>query len=95
MTTRFNFNFDGYDDFDSFLEKHSDLINKMGNSEVNDEDLTDQMRMSVQANEQLPEFFEFTDQQLGAMYKRDAKGMKALMEDDRVSVEKNVGENEE
>lgn len=88
MTTRFNFNFSGYDDFDEFLNKHEELINKMGADD--DTDLTQQMRMSVQANEQLPEFFEFTDTQLGAMYKADAQGMKKLMEDERVNVIKNA-----
>lgn len=94
MTTKFDFDFDGYDDFDDWLEKHSEVINKMGASDVNNENLTKQMRMSVQANEQLPQFFEFTDNQLGTMYQRDAKGMKKLMEDNRVTVVKQGEEGE-
>lgn len=85
MTKRLDFDFDSYDDFDSFLDKHEDVINAMGRDDVNEEDLTDQMRMSVKANEQLPEYFEFTPQQLKMMYQRDPRGMKKLMDDGRVT----------
>lgn len=86
MTTRLDFDFDGYDDFDSFLDKHSDVINMMGTDDAMGTELTEQMRNSVKANQQLPEYFEFTGQQMAAMTQRDAKGMKELMNDKRVTV---------
>lgn len=90
MSTTLHFNFDSYNDFDKFLNKHSDVINMMsGDRET---DMTQQLRQSVSVKEQLPEFFKFQDNQLGAMVQRDAQGMKKLMDDNRVTVEKEGGE---
>lgn len=86
MTVKLQFNFDGYDDFDDFLNEHQETINEMGSGKVNDEDLTKQMRMSVQANEKLPEFFQFTDSQFSTMMVRNQSGMRSLMSDNRVSI---------
>lgn len=86
MTVRFDFNFDGYGDFDDFLDKHEEVINMMGSDAVTGGTLVEQMRKSVQANEQLPEYFEFTDTQYAAMVRRNGGGMTKLSKDSRVSV---------
>lgn len=85
MTVRLNFNFDGYSDFDEFVEKHEDVINEMAEG---DRSLTEQMRNSVRVNKKLPEHFTFTQQQLNAMYQRDREGMQKLIKDGRVTVKR-------
>lgn len=87
MKVEYKFDFDGYDDFDKFLEKHSEVINAMDNS---DRDLTQQMRYSVQANNQLPEHFIFNGKQYLYMMKKHKTGMQQLEQDNRVTVEKTV-----
>lgn len=88
MVTTLYFHFEGYSDFDDFLDEHEEVINMMGSSDLTDENLTDQMRMSVRAKEKLPEYFQFTSQQLTTMLRKNQSGMKSLMDDDRVTTEK-------
>lgn len=86
MTTTLYLEFDSYDDFDAFLDEHADVVNLM--SGPRETDMTRQLRQSVAVKKQLPEFFRFTSEQMGAMVKHDAQGMQELMKDDRVRVEK-------
>lgn len=90
MTVRLNFKFDNYDDLNTFLNRHEEVINNMSDDEV---PMVQKIRNSVKVNEQLPEHFEFNDSQMGAMIQKDARGMNALMQDDLVDVQRK-GEND-
>ena len=89
MEVEYRFNFEDYDDFDKFLDKHSDVINAMDNS---DRDLTQQIRYSVQVNKQFPEHFTFTGKQYLYMLRNNKEGIQALENDNRVTVNKQMDE---
>lgn len=88
----YKFTFEDYNDFESFIRKHEEAINLMGQGEDN---LTDQIRRQVQFNKQLPEHFEFTNNQYLQMMREDRSGMEAMEEDSRVTVNKMADEEEE
>lgn len=85
MQVEYQFNFDNYQDFVSFLNKHEETINMMGQGE---DRLTDQIQRQVQNNQQLPDDFTFTAQQYVSMMKMDKEGMENMESDDRVTVNK-------
>lgn len=85
MTVKFEFSFDGYQDFLNFIDKHESTINKMNEGP---DKLTDQIKRQVEWNQQLPEHFTFTDTQYAHMVRRDKEGMQKLTEDNRVTVDK-------
>lgn len=79
-THRFDLTFDGYEDFEKFLDEHEDII-----QHFDDGDFIRSLKEHVQWGNQLPEFFEFTPQQYGALAQIDAQALKKLQEDSRVS----------
>jgi len=89
MTIKFEFDFDDQNDFVKFTDKHASTINAMGQGE---DRLTDQIKRQVDYNNQLPENFEFTDQQYAYMLKNHKSGMQRMVEDNRVSVKRNRDE---
>lgn len=85
MGFKFVLSFDDFDDFDQFMEKHESTINMMGEGQ---NPLATNIRQQVQMNEQLPEFFKFTDDQMRWMKANNKIGIKRLMTDSRVTIKR-------
>lgn len=88
MAITFDFEFDDFEDFQSFMEKHEQTIDAMGQGQ---DKLSDQIIRQVVNNQQLPEDFTFTDEQYKYMIRRYHSGMQKMVNDNRVNVHRNRG----